>query len=649
MNRPVCSANFLQHIALTLCLLFVFAAPSLAAEADAQSEVRQTWKLLDYLAVDYAGAVADGKPINDLEFAEMTEFSATALEKITALPPHAGKDALVEQARTLQASIAAYRDPPEVARMAKGLAEALLAAYPVPVAPGQVPDVVRGAAVYNEHCAACHGATGIGDGPAAANLDPPPVDFTEAERARQRSAYSYFEIVTQGVADTGMSSFEQVLSVEDRWAVAFRSGSFAYTDAQRAEGQKLWESDATIRARVPNLESLARATQATLAEDLGEEKATAVLAYLRSAPGVVGTDAAGGLALARARLAESVKSYQAGDVKRATSLALSAYLDGFEPVEPALRSQDGALLVRIEIAMANYRNQLAGNAGVPAIEAAAKELSTLFDQTEAALAGSNDFLSAFLGAFTILVREGVEALLVVVAMIGFLKKVERNDALRYVHAGWSLALILGVVTWAVAAYFIDISGANRELTEGFAALFAAVVLLAVGIWMHGKSLAGQWQAYIKERMSAALGRGSAIFLFVLAFVAVYREVFETILFYIALWTRGNSGAIVAGFAAGVVVLIVITFVMLRTSRRLPIGTFFAWSSALIAILAIVLTGKGVAALQEAGMLPAILVESGPRVEVLGIYPSVIGLSLQLAVIACVALGFFLNTRRARFQ
>src|SRR3546814_1762119 len=118
--------------------------------------------------------------------------------------------------------------------------------------------------------------------------------------------------------------------------------------------------------------------------------------------------------------------------------------------------------------------------------------------------------------------------------------------LPYVHAGWIGALAAGGMTWAIATYVIGISGASRELTEGFGSLIAAVVLLSVGIWMHGKAQADQWQRYIREKLSRALSRQSAWFLFGLAFIVVYREVFETILFYAALWTQGNGGGRVAG-------------------------------------------------------------------------------------------------------
>src|SRR5690606_23417907 len=124
----------------------------------------------------------------------------------------------------------------------------------------------------------------------------------------------------------------------------------------------------------------------------------------------------------------------------------------------------------------------------------------------------------------------------------------------YVHAGWAAALSAGALTWVAATWLIAISGASRELTEGFGSLFAAVVLLWVGLWMHGKSHAQQWQRYIREKMQGVLTRRSGWFLFGLAFLVVYREVFETILFYTALWTQGNGGAVIGG-ALGAVVLL----------------------------------------------------------------------------------------------
>jgi high-affinity iron transporter len=326
-------------------------------------------------------------------------------------------------------------------------------------------------------------------------------------------------------------------------------------------------------------------------------------------------------------------------------LALSAYLDGIEPIEPALVARKDNLRIQLETHMAQYRaavlNQASDTVAAQAIEL--NRLLAAIDQELAA--GQATPTTAFLGAFTILVREGLEALLIVVAMIAFLRKAHRVGAVRYVHVGWMLALAAGAVTWAVATYVISISGAGREVTEGLSSLFAALVLLGVGIWMHRKSVGGRWQAYLRAKLSAALDRRSMIFLFGLSFIAVYREVFEMILFYAALWTEGQKTAIGAGLLAGTMTLVAVAWVLLRTSRRLPVGTFFAASSLLIAVLALVLTGKGMQALQEAGWLATTPV-AFPRIEWLGVFPSQQSLSAQALILLIVIIAFLVNRRGA---
>jgi high-affinity iron transporter len=244
----------------------------------------------------------------------------------------------------------------------------------------------------------------------------------------------------------------------------------------------------------------------------------------------------------------------------------------------------------------------------------------------------------FFGSLAILLREGLEALLVVVGMLAFLRRAERPELLAYVHAGWSGALGAGALTWVAATYLVSISGANREVTEGLSSLFAAAVLVSVGVWMHQKSAAGRWQAYLQQQMTAALGKRSALFLFGLSFVAVYREVFETILFYAAMWDQGENAAVLSGLACGAVILAVVSVLLLKFSARLPIGKFFQFSAWLVAVLAVVLTGKGIAALQEAGWIGAHAIRA-PRLELLGVYPSSVGLAAQLLVLLAL-LAFF---------
>ena len=140
----------------------------------------------------------------------------------------------------------------------------------------------------------------------------------------------------------------------------------------------------------------------------------------------------------------------------------------------------------------------------------------------------------------------------------------------------------------------------------------------------------------------ALSRGSAWFLFFLAFIAVYREVFETIIFFAAMGGEGNGGALAGGIAVAALLLALIAWAMLRLSARLPIGKFFAYSAALIAVLAVVLAGKGVAALQEAGMLGVSPLDGLPRSPLLGLYPTLETVLAQAAMIAAACAGLAMD-------
>ena len=642
------AATARRVLASVVALFWLVATPAglSAAPAANPADVQTAWRLLDYMAVDYGGAVDGGRIKSASEYAEMTEFAGSVSARLATLPPTPQRAALMSGAARLQAVIGRKGSPEEVASLAHGLAADLLQAYPVPLAPAAPPSFARGETLFQTTCAACHGATGDGHGPNAAKLSTPPIAFTDLTRARQRSIFALYQVIGQGIDGTAMQSFADLPS-DERWALALRAGSFALTDAQAREGERLWKVDPTLRQRIPDLKTLVSLTPAALASGIGERPALAVMAYLRQHPEAVVAQAPASLSLVRQKLAASLDAIRKGDRRAAKEIALSAYLDGFEPVEPTLGARDATLLSRIEGEMGEYRAAI--DQGVSADDLANRVLvlNGLFDDAEAALAPSaSSNASTFVGAFTILLREGLEALLIIVAMIAFLRKAERTEVLPYVHGGWVGALAAGLLTWFVATYAIGISGASRELTEGFGSLFAAVVLLSVGIWMHGKAQADQWQRYIRDKMAHALSGRSAWFLCGLAFVVVYREVFETILFYAALWAQGNGSALLAGAGAAVLLLAVIAWVMLRYSRQLPIAQFFSYSSWLMAALTVVLAGKGVAALQETGIIDIAPLAAAPRFSMLGIFPTWQSILTQLAAAATIFLGFSFNRRRA---
>lgn len=627
-------------------LLLIFASLHHPPAAASEQSVATTWRLLDYIAVDYREAVRDGAIVNPLEYEEMVEFSETSAASISELPKTEGSAALTQGAAALRQSIQDKATPDQIAAQARMLAALLVQHYPIPLMPAAPPRYERGKTLYAQLCASCHGATGAGDGPASAGLDPPPIDFTDRTRADERSVFALYQVIDQGLEGTSMASYA-TLPTEDRWALATYVGAIAYPPNEAERGRQLLERDADARAAL-DFDRYVSATPAALARALGSAETTAIIAYLRRHPeAATPANMRSSLAASRELLKQAMVAYRDGDAGQARNLALAAYLDGFEPVEPILAARDKPLMIRIEAAMARVRTGMGASASAENLQTEMEALDGLFAEAEGVLnQRETSSVASFAAAFAILLREGLEALLIVVAMITLLRKAERAEMLPWVHGGWLSALLAGVATWALATWVITISGASRELTEGFGSLLAAAVLVWVGIWMHGKSHAEAWQRYVREKLGHALGRSSGVFLFGLVFVVVYREVFETILFYAAIWNQGSRGSVIAGAVAASLVLVAVGWMMMRYSRRLPIGQFFRYSSWLIAVLAVVLIGKAVSALQEAGYLPVSWVDGGLRLELLGVYPTVQGIAAQVGIALLVAAGFMLSHRSA---
>ena len=351
MTGPAPLAAFPVRLLALLVLLAsaLIAVPARAADAGVQT----TWRLLDYIAVDYGEAVQGGRIVNQFEYDEMLEFSGSAAKRIAALPAGPARSGLEGEAARLGQAILAKAPADQVARLARDLAASLLKAHPVPLAPAEAPDLARGAALYAQNCASCHGLSGEGGKGEFAKLDPPPIAFSNRERAKERSVFGLYQVTTQGLEGTAMQSFAS-LPDQDRWALAFHSGRLAFPDV--GEGERIWKSDESIRRRIPDLTALAGLTPAALAAEIGEDKAFAVIAYLRANPQAVlaSSGAAGGsatLGIARQRLRESLSAYRSGDRRAAGELALSAYLDGFEPVEAVLSIRNCDLMTKVERAM----------------------------------------------------------------------------------------------------------------------------------------------------------------------------------------------------------------------------------------------------------------------------------------------------------
>jgi high-affinity iron transporter len=600
--------------------------------------------MLDYMAVDYPEFVQDGVVLDAEEYKEQVEFSEQVQSLLAQLPAHPAQPGLSQQAAQLMALIQAKGPGPEVATLATQLGTNIIRVYNVEVSPKRPPDLRTAAPLYQSQCSACHGPQGQGDGPAGASLDPSPSNFHERQRMDQRSLYSLYSTITLGVDGTGMSSF-RTLGDEDRWALAFYVGNLGHDEADLTRGAGLWQSGAGHNW-FPDLRSLVTATVNNVRAEHGDD-AVAVLGYLRSHPERLTQVSETPLAQSSRLLRESLVAYRQGNAQAAQELAVSAYLDGFELVEASLDTVDKPFRMAIEAEMLRYRATLKNGEPIATAESQVGRLQELLAEAQRRLERTQLPASAtFLSAFVILLREGLEAVLVLAAIFALLIKSGRRDALPYVHAGWIAALALGGITWVVASYVIVISGTTREVTEGVTALLAAAILLYVGFWMHRKAYADRWRTFLQDQLRDALSARTMWALGSVSFLAVYREAFETVLFYQALWIQAAPAyvPVLGGLCAAVVVLVVLSWLILRGSIRLPIGLFFGATSVLLALLAVIFVGKGVAALQEAGTISVDPVNV-PAIPVLGVYPNLLGLALQVALILLIG-GVFAYTHFA---
>jgi FTR1 family protein len=316
-------------------------------------------------------------------------------------------------------------------------------------------------------------------------------------------------------------------------------------------------------------------------------------------------------------------AYHAGRAESALTAVEHAYLEGFEPLESRLPSD---LVGRIERSIhLALRPSIRAGASSGNIDAEFASLYADLELADRQLSGGATFWFGAVNAFAIIFREGLEAVLLVGAMLAYLGRMEGGRRYqRQVYAGVGAGVIASLATWVAAVTLVPVSGASRELVEGVTALIAVMVLLYVSHWLFQKTYIHDWKTYLEQHLGRAVTRGSAFAMAGLAFAAVYREGFETVLFYQALMFDAGAGAVLAGFAPGIVIIAAIGYGIVRLGLRLPLKRVFAITGSVLLYLAFVFIGKGLYNLQEAGLfsphpLPWMPDHEALR-QLLGLYP-----------------------------
>lgn len=578
-----------MRVLKTILICLACLAPPLAGQADDSLAVsRRVVAAAALAAKEYALGVtpAGGQITLPEEVDEAKLFIQQARLDVSGLPQAARNRASARLAM-LAAMLERLAPPDSVSRLADELiglitmaAGGASALEPVPTRP---PSLARGADVYQQQCAACHGALGRGDGPKARSVEgPPPTNLADAGIMGDVPPIEIFRKIAIGVPGTAMPEFADQLSEEDRWAVT------AYVATLQYGGSATAAAFAAVRRHIDS-------------------------------------------ALAT----------------RSDKVAFDAYLT-FEQVETEVRAKNAGLASELEGAFSWLRTRVA-RADDAELAAIRSRLLEGLERAERVVSDRPSAMSLFISSFFLLIREGFEAILVVAALMAFLAKAGAAERRRDVARGAWIAVGASFLTWIVVELLLHVTPGQREAIEGFTMLLAAAMLFYVSYWLLSKIEAEKWTAFVRGKMRSALASGSGAALSVVAFLAVYREGFETILFYKALFTSAGPGAapVLAGMGVGAIGLVAVYLAINQLGMRVAMKPFFAVTGAMLYYMAFVFAGKGVAELQEARLVPLTVIDGAPRIPVLGIYPTVESLAVQglLVLLAVVALVWIAVSRQ----
>jgi len=587
---------------LTIAVLFVTGAALIAGPAEAPADsapvvtsapiederleaARRIVATLQLAAQEYRLAFSGGALVNTAEYEEARLFVAEA-RRSSAILGGAIAAALDRRLAALQQRLDQRMSADSLAAEAAAIERQLTEALGVSLdeRPAREPSLANGARLYQASCQSCHGPGGRGDGVAAAGLDPPPANLTDAATLASSIPLDFYRKITHGVPGTAMLAFGPSLSKEERWdIVAF---VFALTDstARRGRSGQLAVVFGTVR-------------------------------------GTLGT------AVAMAR---------AGDREGASAKVLDAYM-AFEAVEASLGATDPGIVSRAERGFTSLRGA-AATGDSSAVEEGQARLLAILGEAEQAMTRGRSGAGLFIESLLLMLREGFEAILVVGAIMAVLLKAGASHRRATVRWGVAAAIAASLATAALMEWALRVTPAQREALEGGIMLLAAATLFYVSYWLVSKVEIAAWTRFVKSHIQKAVESGSGIALAGVAFLAVYREGFETILFYKALYVTGGPGSaapVTTGIVAGLAVLVAVYVGIEKFGLKIPMRPFFAVTGATLAYMAFVFAGNGVKELQEGGYIGTTIVPGGPRNEFLGVYPTVETLAVQAAILFAI--------------
>ncbi|MCS1382140.1 FTR1 family protein [Lysinibacillus sphaericus] len=332
-----------------------------------------------------------------------------------------------------------------------------------------------------------------------------------------------------------------------------------------------------------------------------------------------------------------------GDYKAASD-KIREFITIWPSVEIEISTRNGNLYTKIESDMPIIVSDLLKT---QVDEKAIKSKLNQF-RTEIELIQGNADYSIWDSAL-ILLREGLEALLIILALVSFLNKSGQTSLRKWIYIG----ALAGVVLSAVAAVLMSTIfhsatvDTNREIMEGYVGLVAAAMMIGVGIWLHSKSNVASWNRYISKQMGNAISSGSVFAMAAVSFLSVFREGAETLVFYAGIAPKMATSQFILGIVLALVILAVIAIVLFKASGKIAIHKLFAVATVLIYVLAFKIIGVSLHTLQLRDSVPTTIVDGLPVISLIGFYPTLETMIGQAILLVLVVATIIYKKKQAK--
>ena len=595
MQIPLFPRTATLFIIVSFSIFFIISGPRSAESfnQETQERVKKIVMMLNIAAKEFADGVVDGKIVIAPEYEESQVFLAQASERYSRVSQEiedkAKAQSLGQHFPELTGMIKTKVASQKVWDKVNLINTQLMSTFGIEInkLPITPVSLSNGKKIFETNCAVCHGMAGHGDGPMAKQFDPSPAVLSNPKLTgdANTTAYDNFEVINVGIANTAMMAWAGTLSESQIWDVTYYLRSF---------------SNANVQLPPVNIDLAALESAGESVKEISDQVMTEV----------------------RGLLADSLVQFKENKLEDAAERAFDAYMV-YEKVESNLLTRDRDLGIKLESAFSRYRGEIKRGATLEHVEKLNSEILLDLSKGLELLKNEVGFSGLFIQSLSIIVREGFEVILIIAALIAFLRKSRNEKRIKSIHIGVVVGILASFLTAYIIHEILHLSAVSQEALEGWIMIVAVAILFSVSYWLVSKIDNKKWQEYINKKMRGALSKGNAWTLSAVAFITVYREGFETVLFYKALFLYAgeSTSGIIAGFFAGCVVLAGVFYLINYLGLRIPIKWFFGFTSALLYFMAFTFMGKGIHVLQMGEQVSMTIAENLPSISWLGMYPT----------------------------